>query len=182
MKKRILFLSLVLGLSTLSAPGHEASLSLSRNQVQPGDRIEVRGAGLGENAVIELTLEGVLNTYPLGEAQGNAHGEFQAEVVIPAEVKPGTYTIKAHAGTTVASAPLRVAKGGVPSADKEKLGTALQEQESTGPVHAAEGEAQEHASLEPLQLDRSWSTSETATAWGLMLVAALIGSLLWFKR
>ena len=180
--KRILFLSLVLGLSTLSATGHEASLSLSRNQVQPGDGIEVRGAGLGENAVIELTLEGVLNTYPLGEAQGNAHGEFQAEVVIPAEVKLGTYTIKAHAGTTVASAPLRVAKGGVPSADKEKVGTALQEQESTGPVHAAEGEAQEHASLEPLQLDRSWSTGETATAWGLILVAVLVGGLLWFKR
>ncbi len=180
--KRILFLSLVLGLSTLSATGHEASLSLSRNQVQPGDGIEVRGAGLGENALIILTLEGVLNTYPLGEARGNAHGEFHAEVVIPAELKPGGYTVKARVGTTAASAPLRVAKGGSPLGDEEKPGTALQEQESTRPVHGAEGEAQEHASLEPLQLDRSWSTSETTAAWGLMLVAALIGSLLWFKR
>lgn len=122
-----------------------------------------------------------MNTYPLGEVLGNAHGEFHAEVVIPAELKPGGYAVKAQAETAAASAPLRVAKGGVPSADKEKPGTALQEQESTRPVHAAEGEAQEHASLEPLQLDRAWSPSETATIWGLIVIAAFVGSLLWFK-
>lgn len=180
--KRIIFLSLVLAVWTLPAAAHGTSLSLRPSQVQPGDRLAVEGAGLGENPVIQLTLEGALNTYPLGEAQGNAHGEFQAEVLIPAEVKPGSYTVVAQAGTTTVSAPLRVAKRDVLRGDAEKPGTTLQEQESTGAEHGAKERSEEHASLEPLQLDRSWSPSETTTAWGLILLAALVGGLLWFKR
>ena len=179
--KRILFLSLVLGMSALSATGHETALSLSRTQVQPGDRIEVRGAGLGENATITLTLEGILNTYPLGEALGNAHGEFHAEVVIPAELKPGSYAVKAQAGTAAASASLKVVKRAAPMANEEKPEAALPEQEPGDLEHGGEGRGEEHASLEPLQLDRAWSPSETATIWGFIVIAAFVGSLLWFK-
>lgn len=179
--KRTIFLSLILLGGALLGAAHGTSLSLSRNRVQPGDRIAIKGVGVGENAVIEITLEGALNSYPLGEVQGNAHGEFQAEVLIPTEVNPGTYTLKAHAGTTAASAPLRVTRSGVPAANKEKLGAALRTQEPVGRGQGAAGEAEAHPSLEPLQLDRAWSRSETATAWGLILLAALVGSLLWFR-
>lgn len=164
--KRVIFLTFLVGLLALPAAGHGTSLSLSRSQVQPGERIKVKGGGWGENAVIELTLEGALNTYPLGKAQGNAHGEFQAEVLIPAEAKPGNYTLNAQAGTTAASAPLRVAPGGAPAASEP----------------GAEGTAEERASLEPLQLDRSWSRSETAVVWALIVAAALVGGLLWFRK
>jgi hypothetical protein len=179
---RIIFLSLVLALLALPAAGHETSLSVSPSQVQAGDRIEVKGAGLGENATITLTLEGVLNTYPLGEVLGNAHGEFHAEVVIPAELKPGGYTLKAQAGDIAASAPLKVVKRAAPMANEEKPEAALPEQEPGDPEHGGEGRAEEHASLEPLQLDRAWSPSETATIWGLIVIAAFVGSLLWFKN
>ena len=48
--KRTLFLSLGLLLVSLQAAGHEGSLSLtlSKKQVQSGDRIELRIAGLEE--------------------------------------------------------------------------------------------------------------------------------------
>ncbi|MFQ5778805.1 MAG: hypothetical protein ACE5IP_12435 [Terriglobia bacterium] len=164
--RRILFLSLVLTVAALPAGAHGTSLSLSHTQVQPGQQIEVKGTGVGENAAVEITLEGALNTYRLGSAQGNAHGEFQLEVVIPAEVKPGSYTVKGQAGTAVASAPLRVAPQAPGTSEAESVG----EERNQAP-----------ASLEPLSLDRSRGAGETVTVWGLILLAVFAGGLLWFK-
>lgn len=180
--KRTLLLGLLLTLLAFPLVGHETSLSLSHTQIQPGNRVEVRGAGLSSNAPIKLALEGVLETYSLGEVQGNAHGQFLVEVVIPLEVKPGSYTLKAQAGPTAASSPLKVLNQAVSMANEEKPETVTQEQKSTRPGLGGEGRTEDRASLEPLQLDRSWSPSEMATVWGLIVVAALFGSFLWFKR
>lgn len=181
--KKILFLILLLTVWALPVAGHGTSLSLNKKQAGPGDTIVAKGAGLGKNAAITITLEGILNTYPLGEARGNDHGEFEMEIVIPADLKPGSYTVKAQAGDDSASAPLKIVRG--VSATAEERQNAAPHEEETPAEHemdAGEG-SEEHATLtEPLQLNRSSSGSETAAVWGLILVSVLAGSLLWFKN
>lgn len=180
--KKILFLILLLTVWALPATGHGTSLSLNKKQAGPGEKIEVKGAGLGQNAAIKLTLEGVLDTHPLGEARGNDHGEFKIEIVIPAGLKPGNYTVKAQAGKDSASAPLKIVKGAAPEKNEHQNAAPQEEAPSEHEPGAEEG-SEEHAALtEPLQLNRSWSGSETASAWALILMSALGGALLWFKN
>lgn len=180
--KKILFLILLLTVWVLPATGHGTSLSLNKKQARPGETIAVKGAGLGKNAAITITLEGVLSTHPLREARGNDHGEFQIEIVIPSELKPGSYTVKAQAGDDSASAPLKIVKGVPPTADDHQDAAPHEEETPSEHEPEADGGAEEHASIEPLQLNRSWSGGETAAAWALILLSAVVGGLLWFRK
>jgi hypothetical protein len=179
--KRAMLLGLVGALLALPLSGHEKSLSVKLGEAQPGDHIHVTGAGItGKNAKIKLSLEGALNVYPLVEVQGNAHGEFQVEVAIPAEVVPGSYMVKAEAGITTAYAPLKIVAGAAPAADEHWTPQAHEH----GPRHAtasAGAEANMHTALKPLLLSHTRRPSETVTIWSLIAAALLLCGLLWFK-
>ena len=172
--KRAILIVLFLALSATSAMGHGKSLSVDPGQVRPGEQVAIKGAGLGHSETIKLTLEGALNTYPLGEVQGDAHGGFQIEAVVPKDVKPGSYTVKAQAGSSSASAALKVLELAAPIVP-------ITHQHGGGAPHGEKAKMETHASLTPLQLRHTRSTGETATIWGLILLAALGGGLLWFK-
>jgi len=179
--KRAILLGLVVTLVALPLSGHEKSLSVKPSEVQPGDHIHVTGAGItGKNAKVTLSLEGAVNTYSLVEVQGNAHGEFQVEVAIPMEVAPGSYMVKAEGGITAAYAPLKVVARAAPTTDEHRTPPAHEH----GPRHqtvSAGAESDMHVALKPLLLSHTRRPSESVTIWGLIAVALLLGSLVWFK-
>lgn len=182
--KRTLFLSLGLLLVSLQAAGHEGSLSLtlSKKQVQSGDRIELRIAGLEEGESVAFTLLGPLGAHPLGEVRiANQQADFRTEVTIPAGIKSGSYILKAEAGSHAVSVSLRVVAGSEPLRNAERQ-EATPHEEPEGHRHSPKGEEEHQMSVQPLQLQREWRSTEKAVAWGLIAVAGIVGSLLWYRN
>ena len=185
-------LSIALALLPLAAFAHGRALSLGAEQVAPGASITVKGEGIGKSTTATLSLEGVLDTYPLGSVETTEHGEFETTVTIPSDIEPGAYTLKASAGSASASAALKVLAAG---ATPERVEASSDHDDGEADDHA-EGEADDHdeeeagdhdeggpaVSTEPLSLDRSMSGGEKAVAWGLFLFAALAGGFLLYKR
>lgn len=176
--KRSLVISFLIVLSAARAMGHGKSLSVNPSQVEPTGKISIKGAGLGHNQTVKLALQGALTSYPLGEAPGNAHGEFQLEAVVPQDVKPGSYTVTAQVGDSSASASLKVL------APASAATTAPMPHEPEPGATQAEKEpspSETPMSVEPLPLRHTRTLGERATIWGLIILATVAGVVLWSK-
>ena len=187
MKKHItrsLSLVVVLLLSSL-AFAHGTSLKIDKKAAAPGETITVKGEGIGSNAAITLTLQGMRQDYSLGDAQGNEHGVFEKEVTLPGDVQPGTYTLVAAAGNAKATAKLVVSESAAQestshkdaaSGDRESHPAGHEDKAMTGsemPGHKEMGG--QEAKAEPMEIERSATTAEKVVAWAMVLVSGVLG-------
>lgn len=179
MKKSVLLLLIC----SSSVFAHEKTLSVMPGQVRAGEQVQVRGAGLGANLRVILSLEGASEVHSLGELPGDAHGQFQSSVTIPAKAKPGAYSVIARANGNRASAAVKVLQAG-PASAAPSGGAA--DHAAMGHIPATQTPAMpamEHeVSIEPLRLDRSRTAAESAAIWIAILLSAVTGTVLWIKR
>jgi len=98
--------------SVPSAFAHEeGTITLSAKQVAPGSELVIRGAKLAKGGSVRLELRGVLATVNFGRVRADTAGAFEQRVTIPADARPGQYTVAAIAadGDVSAQADLVVA-------------------------------------------------------------------------
>lgn len=105
----------VFPLRTAFAHGTGA-LSLSSKQSSPGATITIFGTEFADNSSVRLELRSILDKVVFGRVQTSGKGTFQQVVTIPANSKPGQYTIVAVApdGDVAAQASLMVAQAASP--------------------------------------------------------------------
>jgi hypothetical protein len=177
-----------------SAFAHGTSLKLDKKTAAPGETITIKGEGVGSNNAITLTLQGVVQDYSLGEAQGNEHGVFEKQVVLPGDVRPGNYTVVAAAGPSKATTKLAVtqlAREGSSSQEGAASGSQQHPSEQAGhggssmqgmqqPEHGGAG--MEEANPEPMEIERSVTTAEKLVAWAMVLASAVLGVGLLFRE
>ncbi len=77
-----------------------------------GDAVTVVGAGLGANRSIEIRLVGQGVDVDLGEVQSMEDGDFEGEFTLSADLKPGSYQLKAIGEGTEATQVTILAAGG----------------------------------------------------------------------
>ena len=140
--KMIATLTLILALLVLAsgaALAHgDTSLGVQPLTPKPDEVITVKGEALGEDTEVEVRVIGQGEDVDLGEVQTDAEGDFTAEFRLPADLKPGTYQLKAI-GEESAEIQLTVEEG--------PAGSAAQEQPSE-PVADEEAAAGERAAME----------------------------------
>lgn len=112
---------LALGVPAVLADGAKGVVVKPLN-AKPGDTITVQGDLLGAGSTVEVRVIGAGVDVDLGEVKASAEGDFSAEFRLPADLKPGTYTIKAT-GAESASTQLTVVGGGAeaPAADMAEM-------------------------------------------------------------
>ncbi len=84
----------------------EAVLESDRSTVDAGGSVALRGSEFGADDTYTLQLQGALNEYDLGEAKSDGDGNFQLDITVPADVRPGSYQIVAIASDGDVSARL----------------------------------------------------------------------------
>ena len=89
---------LALGGAALADGGRKVAVKPLSPKV--GEQITVVGAGLGANREIEIRLIGQNVDIDLGEVESVDDSDFEGEFMLPANLKPGIYEIKAFGDET----------------------------------------------------------------------------------
>jgi hypothetical protein len=98
--------------------------------------VTVKGEALGEDTEVEVRVMGQGEDVDLGEVQTDAEGDFTAEFRLPADLKPGTYQLKAI-GEESAEIQLTVKEGPAGSAAQEQPSEPAAEEEAAAGEQAA---------------------------------------------
>jgi len=146
-----------------SAFAHGTSLKVDKAAAAAGEVISLKGEGITANGEIRLSLTG-LQDYNLGTAKGDAHGSFQQQITLPADVKPGDYLVVAE-GEKWATAKLKIVAG------QAGLPPATQQHQQTG-MHDMEGM---EAKAGPMEAPRPAGKVETIARWSVVLVSVVLG-------
>ncbi|HEX7974198.1 MAG TPA: hypothetical protein VF498_07305 [Anaerolineales bacterium] len=171
-KYLLLFLNLnVLVLLTLvpfgSALAHGAPVIDVQPAVAPaGGEIAVTGTEMEPGEVFKITLEGPAISTPLGQAAAAGEGEeggFVARFMIPVDVSPGSYTVRAE--TEAGEAAL-----------SDLTITGASTEASTGPATVQEPTGEKHG------LDRSKPAGQVFGAIAVALVSLGLGLWLVLRR
>lgn len=100
--KRLASLATALAIGILVTTGSGVALADGATGVavqpltpRPGDVITVKGDLLGPNSEVEVRVIGAGVDADLGEVDTNAEGDFSAQFRLPADLKPGTYQVRA---------------------------------------------------------------------------------------
>jgi hypothetical protein len=130
--------------------------------IAAGDQITITGTEMEPGEVFAITLEGVSGSVPLGEAAVTDEGEggsFTATFTIPADIAPGSYTVRAatEAGE---------------SAEADLTVTAPSAEASAGPAMAQEPTGEQHL------LDRSKPIGQMAAVVVVIALSAAAGFVL----
>lgn len=83
-------------LFAVSAPvlGHETgTIRLTSKTLPAGGELVIRGEKLPKQATLRLQLRGALESFPLSEIRTDSLGAFNARLALPAEARPGSYTV-----------------------------------------------------------------------------------------
>ncbi len=105
--KRIAVFAAVLALGLVAVLGGTAlahgdkTVAVTPLSPKAGETITVKGGGLGENRDIGIRLVGQGTDLDLGELQAADDGDFEGELQLSADVKPGTYLIRAVGDDTL---------------------------------------------------------------------------------
>ena len=91
------------------------ALALSSKQTSPGATITIFGTEFAPNSSVRLELRSILDKVVFGRVRTSAKGTFQQVVTIPANSKPGQYSIVAVApdGDVAAQAMLMISEAAV---------------------------------------------------------------------
>jgi hypothetical protein len=168
MKHFLLFLGILsILVSGTAVRAHGPSLKLDKTVAASGEEVTIRGEGITKNGEIRLTLQGMLQDYALGSAQGDEHGRFQNVITLPSGLSAGDYTLLA-AGDQKATARITLQNS------KEKTVAAPAAEERAGHAAHESGEAGV-ANPEPMDVERSTAGTTRALAWMVTLVSGLLG-------
>ena len=163
----LMIVSIVLNAASTFA--HGTSLKLDKTTAVPGQELVLKGEGISSNGPIKIILQGVKD-YELGSAQGDQHGRFEKQVMLPGDVPTGDYLVIAE-GQNKATAKLKIVAGTPPASGTEKstLPAGSMEHEQGGM------EGMDHAKAGPMEVERRSGNGETVARWGLILVSLILG-------
>ncbi len=95
---------------------------MNTDRAPAGGALEVRGVNLASDTSIRVTLVGVEHRYELGDAQGDAHGDFTQAFALPFEAAEGSYVLLASVGDLeLVTAPLTIAGVAQPESEEGSL-------------------------------------------------------------
>lgn len=106
------------------AAAHDGSptLQVGAERVNPGGTLEVIGDLKAEGTVALTLVAGTGGTpRPLGTASADHDGNFQAFVIVPADVPAGSYSVRARSEVDEASVPILVGRVPETGADDGRL-------------------------------------------------------------
>ncbi len=110
----------------LMAAVHGAVLKSTMESVEAGQVLPIVGADFHAGMTVTLSLVGVFDEHPVGEATASDEGGFTKEILIPASVRPGEYQVVAYEPSGDRAAALDVtvlaATGGSEAADHDDAG------------------------------------------------------------
>ena len=160
---------LLIAVSAASTFAHGTSLKLDKTTAVPGQEVVLKGEGISPNGPIKIVLQGVRD-YELGSAQGDQHGRFEKQVMLPGDIPPGDYLVIAE-GQNKATAKLKIVAGTPPASGEAKstLPAGSMEHEQGGM------EGMDHAKAGPMEVERRTGNGETVARWGLVLVSLILG-------
>jgi hypothetical protein len=115
------------------AHGGPPRLELNSGRLSPGGTLEVRGINIAPEFEVDVLLTGDGWELILGQAEGDAHGDFMAAYVMPGDLAGGDYLVVVRGPAAIrVSAPLRIegnpvaagdAEGGIRDEDEPLLAT-----------------------------------------------------------
>lgn len=172
MKRGVRIIGLLILLIVVSAPpcfAHGTSLKLDKATAVPGQELVLKGEGISSNGPIKIMLQGVRD-YELGSTEGDQHGRFEKQLMLPGDIPPGDYLVIAE-GQNKATAKLKIVAGTPPASGTEKstLPAGSMEHEQGGM------EGMDHAKAGPMEVQRRSGNGETVARWGLILVSLILG-------
>lgn len=89
----------------------DTSVSVTPISPKTGEEVTIKGEKLSVNATVMIELTGNNATINLGEAKSDQDGNFTSKFKIPADMKAGTYKLKASADDDTATTELTVLAG-----------------------------------------------------------------------
>ncbi len=153
----VVLLSAATFLSTTRGLAHgEPELTVEPSTVAAGGEVTITGAEMEDGEVFALTLEGMFDTFDLGEVSVSGEG-FSVQVTIPAEAAPGLYTLQA------------VSREG--ESVNVEITVLASSAEQDGDVAAAA----DRPSAEPLALERTRTTGDWLFVGALILLGGVGG-------
>lgn len=101
----LLLLSTLLGLAGPALADGGKKVAVKPLAPRAGDTVTVVGGGLGANRDVEIRLvaPGLGVDLVLGEIRSLDDGDFEGELALPADLRPGTYQLKATGDATEAT-------------------------------------------------------------------------------
>jgi hypothetical protein len=108
------------------AHGDETGVTVQPLTPKPDEVITVKGELLGPKSEVKVMLTGNGMDKDLGGVKANAEGDFTEKFRLPADLKPGTYQLKA---TGKKSATTQITVSGAPSGGSEKASSGAMGQE-----------------------------------------------------
>ena len=133
----------------------EPTIAVEPAVASPGSQITIIGSDMEDGEVFQITLEGMINTIPLGEASAKQVGDeagFTADFTLPSDLSTGSYTVQAATD-----------EGETTTADLTIAASTQPMSRNTGPMPAR---------AEPEVIDRSKPLVEV----GLIVVLALLSA------
>ncbi|MFW6193660.1 MAG: hypothetical protein ACOC83_09270, partial [Gemmatimonadota bacterium] len=154
------------------AAHEEAVLEASASVMAADGTLELLGSDFTADEEFRLVLEGSLESHELVAVTADSAGRFELDLELPPEVREGRYQIVAVApdGDEVARLDLNVVAAG--SGDDRATGAA--EDDDTGVAGAADGEGENGARAEEMEIERQRGGAEWAF---VLLVVGLSGGL-----
>lgn len=162
LRSLIIVAALVLAPVSIALAHGEPVIAVEPGVVPAGGTITVTGSEMEPGEVFVLTLEGPTGSIPLGEATATGEGGeggFVTKFVIPANVAPGSYTVRA--ATEEGEAAVADLTVTAPSAEA-----------SAGPATV------QQATGEPHVLDRGKPMGQVAGVVLLIALSAVLGFVL----
>lgn len=147
----VLVLLMVLALAPGVALAHgDTSVAVQPLTPRPDQVITVKGEALGPKSEVEVRIVGNGADVDLGEVKADEEGDFSKEFRLPADLKPGTYQVKAI-GEESATTQITVQEGPAGSAAREEQPSdeAVPNEEAGADEGATEEGAAEEGAMGP---------------------------------
>lgn len=132
--KRLAWLAMILAISVVASGGGSVALADGATVVavqpltpRPGDVILVKGDLLGPYSEVEVRVIGAGVDIDLGEVEADDEGDFKAEFRLPADLKPGTYQVRAIGARSATTQITVIGGAGAASADTMEAAPVLRE-------------------------------------------------------
>lgn len=159
--------------ATVPASAHETgAIHLASSQVPVGGTIDIRGEKLPKSQTLKLQLRGILDTYPLGEAQTDTAGAFHTPFTVPANVPVAQYTVVVIAsdGDVTARADLAVVAATTTASAQPAAGA--------GSMAGMPGMSGEGATAELMHIDQTTTTGQWVVIYTIIALSLIGGMLL----
>ena len=96
----------------------EPRLEISADRSSPGGTLDVRGVGFGFEETVRLGLIGPDIEIPIGELVADTEGSFLQIVTLPADIREGTYHVRAMTDDHEILSPVLTVQGGPIASDE----------------------------------------------------------------